>query len=534
MSEMTATLPASPQAAYPVRVDAQEHPDPSRLLWLVKWAAVIPHYVVLVFLWAAFAVLSIVAFVAILVTGRYPRAIFDFNGGVMRWSWRVTYYAYGALGTDRYPPFTLADDPDYPARLTVEYPEHLSRGLVLVKWWLLALPHYLVVGILLGGGAWAAGRTGEPYWAWGGGLIGLLALVGAVVLAFTGRYPQELYDFVLGLNRWVLRVAAYAGLMTDTYPPFRLDSGPHDPGTSVQLMAGPPPAAPAPAGATSGAPTSGVDLDKEPPQVPPPMGPTGPTDTSGHTGPTGWTGGRIVSVVIGAVLVIISLGLFTGGVGTFIVNGSARDGGYVTSLDRSVSSNGYAVVVDDVELEAAGRDSSLPARLIGDVRVRVTGVGSAPVFVGIGRSSDVNAYLGGVQRDVMRHMPGWQGDHDGMMGGWGWDSESRGNHMDDWYPMLTEPGTAPSGPPAAQGFWAAQSGGTGTQSITWAPREGTWALVVMNPDGSQSVNATVDVGATVPWLPWLGGGLVLLGVLFAIGGGLLILVPTQRASRERS
>ena len=63
------------------------------------------------------------------------------------------------------------------------------------------------------------------------GLIGLLAVIAAVVLLVTGRYPQRLYGFVLGLNRWVLRVAGYAGLMTDKYPPFRLDMGGHDPGT---------------------------------------------------------------------------------------------------------------------------------------------------------------------------------------------------------------------------------------------------------------------------------------------------------------
>jgi Domain of unknown function (DUF4389) len=206
--------------SYPIRVEGELDAGLSRWLWIVKWFLAIPHFVVLAFLWLAFVLVSIVAFFAILVTGRYPRALFDFNVGVMRWTWRVTYYSYGALGTDRYPPFSLGEVPDYPARLDVAYPERLSRGLALVKWWLLALPHYLVVGIFAGG-AFATSH--------GGGLITLLVIIAGVTLAVTGSYPRPMFDFVLGLNRWVLRVAAYAALMTDVYPPFRLDTGGHEP-----------------------------------------------------------------------------------------------------------------------------------------------------------------------------------------------------------------------------------------------------------------------------------------------------------------
>jgi hypothetical protein len=221
---------------YPVRVDAQPEPRESRWLWLVKWLLLIPHYIVLLFLWLAFLVVSVVAFFAILFTGRYPRPLFDFNLGVLRWSWRVSYYGYDALGTDRYPPFTLADVPDYPAHLDVAYPERLSRGLVLVKWWLLAIPHYLIVSVFVGGGLWlSSGGGSNSEWgdSWGaaGGLVSLLVLIAAIMLLFTGRYPKSLYDFVLGLDRWVLRVAAYAALMTDRYPPFRLDQGGTDPGS---------------------------------------------------------------------------------------------------------------------------------------------------------------------------------------------------------------------------------------------------------------------------------------------------------------
>lgn len=214
---------------YPVRVEASLDEPLSRWLWLVKWLLAVPHYVVLAFLWFAYPFVTMAAFFAILVTGRYPRPLFGFTSGVLRWSWRVQYYSYAALGTDRYPPFTLADVPDYPARLEIAYPERLSRGLVLVKWWLLAIPHFIVVGVFVGGGSWLAARDGSDDFTWAaGGLVGVLVLVAGVVLLFTGRYPRPIFDFVLGMDRWVLRVAAYVSLMTDEYPPFRLDMGGHE------------------------------------------------------------------------------------------------------------------------------------------------------------------------------------------------------------------------------------------------------------------------------------------------------------------
>ena len=213
---------------YPVQVHARLDSHLSRWLWLVKWVLAIPHYLVLAFLWLGFAVVTLAAFFAILFTGRYPRALFDFNVGVLRWTWRVACYTYGALATDRYPPFSLGPEPDYPATLDIAYPEQLSRGLVLVKWWLLAIPHYLIVGFFLGGSYVAREVGGTDYHS--GGLVGLMVLFAGVALLFTGTYPKGLFDLVLGMNRWALRLAAYVGLMTDAYPPFRLDTGSDEPG----------------------------------------------------------------------------------------------------------------------------------------------------------------------------------------------------------------------------------------------------------------------------------------------------------------
>ena len=180
--------------SYPVQVRARLDEPLSRWLWLVKWLLAIPHYIVLFFLWIAFAVVTVIAFFAILFTGRYPRALFSFNLGVLRWSWRVGYYTYSALGTDRYPPFSLDQEPDYPATLDIAYPERLSRGLVLVKWWLLAIPQYAIVTVFAGGAAYTATGASGHTWqgdAFYGGLIGLLVFFAAITLLFARPLPAR-------------------------------------------------------------------------------------------------------------------------------------------------------------------------------------------------------------------------------------------------------------------------------------------------------------------------------------------------------
>lgn len=461
---------------YPVRVDAELDEPLSRGLWLVKWLLAVPHYVVLAFLWVGFGLLTVVAFFAILVTGRYPRALFDFNVGVLRWSWRVAYYASGALATDRYPPFTLADVPGYPAHLDVEYPERLSRGLVLVKWWLLAIPHYVVVGFFVGSGPWATWEVSDQtVWLGWGGLVSVLVLVAAVVLLFTGAYPRALYDLVLGLNRWVLRVAGYASLMTDAYPPFRLDQGGPDPAGPLRAT------------------TAAVE------------GPAAPVPA--HR----WTAGRVVALVVGSVLALVSLGLMAGGGAMLWADQVLRDDdGYLTSPVRALSTGQYAIRSERIDLGDSGPEvgGAVPDRLLGDVRLRATPTTEdAVLFVGVGPTAQVSAYLSAV---------GYATVTDLSLG-----TATYREHT----------GGAPESPPAEQGFWAATATGMGTQTLTWQPQRGQWTLVVMNADGSPGIAVSADIGAEAPFLGWLSVLLLVAGLVLLVVGGVVIVLAVVSAAR---
>lgn len=483
------------EPTYPVRVTGHLDPDVSRGLWLVKWLLLIPHLIVLVFLGIAHWVLTVIAFFAILATGRYPRGIFGFTVGVLRWGWRVAYYGYAANGTDRYPPFTLADVPDYPARLEIDHPERISRGRVLVQWWLLAIPHYLVLAFLVGSSGAIAGQIDvNGAFRFTGGLVAILVLIAAVALLFTGRYPSGIFDAVLGMNRWALRVAAYASLMTDRYPPFRLDQGPDEPApaAAADTAAGPPPAdAPSGGGA---AVLSRPRLDVPTPSpvrtVPPP------------------SAGRSLLLITGALLTALALALTGTGLAGLVADNAGRDpAGYVAAAVRPAATSGYALASDPVRIDAA-TDPGLLARTVGQVTIRAATRSPAGVFVGIGPTTDVARYLDGV-----------------ALGTWRTSTDAAGNRRTT---VLDTAGGPPASRPAYQPFWAASATGTGARTLAWAPQPGDWTVVVMNADATRPVESDLTVGAQVPLLGATAGAALGVGLALLVMGLLLILLGARQ------
>ena len=192
----------------PVVFDVEYPESLSRLHLLLKtflgWLyAGIPHGIILYVYGIIVSLVSLVAFVVILIKGNYPRSLFDIVVGYYRWEARLN--AYMGFMTDKYPPFSPDEVPDNPVRLHVEYPERLSKGHALLKFflgWIYAgIPHGLI--LLL----YAL-------------LLWLLGIVVWFAILFTGRYPRGIFNLAVGYTRWSTRVSAYMGLMRDEYPPF--------------------------------------------------------------------------------------------------------------------------------------------------------------------------------------------------------------------------------------------------------------------------------------------------------------------------
>lgn len=321
-------------------------------------------------------------------------------------------------------------------------------------------------------------------------MIGLLALIAGVALLFTGRYPRGVFDLPLGMQRWVLRVAAYSALMTDAYPPFRLDMGGSEPSTLAV----------APAGATllaGSAPTSSGSGHRPP-------GTPGPSGSS-------WSAGRMTAVVAGSVLLLLGVGTAASGAAALTADRAGRDAdGFVTTGARSFTSSGYVLLFDTIELRGSRSAAETDARyldaVLGDVRVRATAAGPG-AFVGIGPADAVAGYLDTVDRERLVDL-------------------SSGRAV-----QQRLPGGAPATPPAQQTFWVASAAGPGSEQLTWTPTDGRWTVVVMNADGSRPVAVELSAGATLPHLRWVWIGLFIGAGTALVVGAVLVVLAVRRRQR---
>lgn len=211
----------------------------------------------------------------------------------------------------------------------------------------------------------------------------------------------------------------------------------------------------------------------------------------------------MVAIAIGVVLALVALTCIgMGGVGLW-AHLTQREGDYVTSDVHKFSTSGSALATVHTDLGSAGVGWLYGPGLLDKVRVRVTPeTAGARLFVGIGRSEDVDRYLVGVNRSVIK----------------------------DFWTREVEPvsGGAPRSAPGAQRFWTARATGPGPQTLVWKPSKGTWTVVVMNADGAPGVGMAADVGARVPALPWIALGLLIAGLVFAAGAALLIVGAVRR------
>jgi membrane protease YdiL (CAAX protease family) len=209
-----------------------------------------------------------------------------------------------------------------------------------------------------------------------------------------------------------------------------------------------------------------------------------------------WTAGRITSIVAGSSLVLVALVLLGAGGTALWADRTQRDAGYVTTDVHEFSTSGSALATEETHLGSAGVGWLYSPHLLGKVRIRVTPTGPPPLFVGIGRAADVDRYLAGVNQ----------------------------TRITDFFKdkELVVGGGKPRSAPGTQHFWIASSSGSGTRSLVWSPKKGTWTVVVMNADARPGVGVHADLGARIPAAVWIAVGLLAAGVVLLAGGALLI------------
>ncbi|HLZ68390.1 MAG TPA: DUF4389 domain-containing protein [Dehalococcoidia bacterium] len=183
----------------------------NRVTTLLRIFMLIPHMIVLAVLGVCMEVVTVIAWFAILITGKYPRGMWDFSLSVARYAARVS--SYGALLRDEYPPF--GGGGDYPLQYELAYSEPMNRLSTLLRI-IYAIPHIIVLYLL-------------------GIALEVITFIAWWAILFTGKYPQGMFTFAVGVSRWQQRASAYVLLLTDAYPPFSMEPGPAAPGYATGM-----------------------------------------------------------------------------------------------------------------------------------------------------------------------------------------------------------------------------------------------------------------------------------------------------------
>src|SRR5712691_506470 len=207
---------------------------------------------------------------------------------------------------------------------------------------------------------------------------------------------------------------------------------------------------------------------------------------------------QIALIVIGSVAGLLAVVLLAGGVVLLWAHETKRDAsGYYATNAESVATPTYALVSDGLDIGTGGPDALFRHGRLGTIRVTATGTANHSVFVGIGRTARVESFLYSVAHDQVTDF-----EVDPF-------SIRYSRRSGDAAPVV----------PASLGIWAVKASSTGPQTLTWPVEKGSWAVVLMNADAARGVRAEVSVGASLPFLLWLGIGLLGGGTVLGAGAG---------------
>jgi len=223
---------------------------------------------------------------------------------------------------------------------------------------------------------------------------------------------------------------------------------------------------------------------------------------------------KIAALVIGAIMLLVSFGLLVGGGALYYVNTSLTDSqGFISSTPQDFTSASYAIASQGVSMNLGmATDLGLWKTWMTDlIKVRITALSNNPsenVFIGVVKESDAQTYLNNVSYDEIVKL-----------------NINPSKTLDVQY--MPHQGTAPT-VPLSKTFWVLSAHGTGTQTLQWTPRNGTYRIILMNEDGSAGINHNVSLAAQIPLLSTISIALLIAGIVGLVAGSIIVYYGARR------